>query len=97
MNQLAFLQPGPNAAWNGGEIRYIQWTFEEARVDAIISILLENKKVLEDPYVIASQIPAIPGAQNVLGFRWTIPTTLPNSSQYRLRIGTCFLFLLDIL
>jgi hypothetical protein len=92
VNQLAFLQPRIGDRWTGGETRYIQWTFEQATVDASISILLENPRWLATPLVVASQTPAIPGAANIVGFKWVVPTNLRSSTQYTLRIGKSFCF-----
>jgi len=86
LNQLAFLQPTAGSKWFAGSTRYIQWTFEQATVDATITILLENPRWLETPLVVASQVSAIPGAANIVGFRWVVPTNLRSSTQYTLRI-----------
>ena len=85
LNQLSFLAPTRGGVWRGGEMRYIQWSFVQATPDAIITIILQQGK---NTWVLASQIPALPEfqAQNVLGFAWQVPTNLPNSKTYRLRI-----------
>lgn len=94
MNQLAFLQPVAGNVWSGGETKYIQWTFQQATPDALISILLENDRWLSTPLVVASQINAIPGVANIVGFKWVVPTTLRSSTQYKLRIGKIIVYIM---
>lgn len=85
-NQLQIRQPLAGQTWYAGQTRFIQWSFQEATPDAVITILLQEKNNVATPTVIAYQIPAIPGTQNILGHRWVVPRGLKRSRQYLIRL-----------
>jgi hypothetical protein len=87
---LTVMQPLAGNIWNGGETRFIQWSFVGATPNAVITIFLSNSDpkigLGSIPYTIAANLPAVPHIANVIGYRWTIPFTLRPSDKYFIRI-----------